>query len=220
MRGAARGARARARGPRRRRAEPQLLAAACRGGRSAAAARSGAARAARRLTRAHALLRVAFKPASNSTLSSSSPLAVALLSLVLAQLLKVGTHYYTDRRLDWRRCIGSGGMPSSHASTVTSVAVSVGLHDGFGSHTFAVAMVLALVVMYDAMNVRLQAGKQAGILNQILVELPDDHPAQTKERQPLKELLGHTPTQVVAGALMGVFTAYVMYARGLANGGV
>ena len=120
------------------------------------------------------------------------------------------THYYTDRRLDWRRCISSGGMPSSHSSTVVGVAVSVGLHEGFASHVFAVAAVVTVVVMYDAMGVRLQAGKHAEVINSILVELPPEHEVK---RDPLKTLLGHTPAQVCAGATLGAFVAYTTYAH-------
>ncbi|KAL8052717.1 hypothetical protein ABFX02_05G023800 [Erythranthe guttata] len=96
-------------------------------------------------------------------------------------------------------------MPSSHSATVTALAVAVGLQEGFGGSTFAVALILAFVVMYDATGVRLHAGRQAEVLNQIVCELPAEHPLA--ESRPLRELLGHTPPQVVAGAILGLFTA-------------
>ncbi|KAL0408511.1 UNVERIFIED_CONTAM: putative membrane protein YuiD [Sesamum radiatum] len=99
-------------------------------------------------------------------------------------------------------------MPSSHSSTVTALAVAIGLQDGFGGSLFAIALVLALVVMYDATGVRLHAGRQAEVLNQIVCELPAEHPLA--ESRPLRELLGHTPPQVVAGAILGLVIATII----------
>lgn len=98
-------------------------------------------------------------------------------------------------------------MPSSHSATVTALAAAVGFHDGFGGSPFATALVLACVVMYDAFGVRLHAGRQAEVLNQIVYELPAEHPLA--ESRPLRELLGHTPTQVIAGSFLGLVTAVV-----------
>ncbi|KAG5521911.1 hypothetical protein RHGRI_034211 [Rhododendron griersonianum] len=105
------------------------------------------------------------------------------------------THFwYKERHWDLKKLIGSGGMPSSHSATVTALAVAVGFQDGFGGSLFATALTLACVVMYDAFGVRLHAGRQAEVLNQIVYELPAEHPLA--ERGPLRELLGHTPPQV------------------------
>ncbi|KAL8550643.1 hypothetical protein ACS0TY_009165 [Phlomoides rotata] len=101
---------------------------------------------------------------------------------------------YKEERWDLKQLIASGGMPSSHSATVTALAVAIGLQEGFGGSSFAVALVLALVVMYDATGVRLHAGRQAEVLNQIVCELPSEHPLA--ETRPLRELLGHTPPQV------------------------
>ncbi|ERN13657.1 hypothetical protein AMTR_s00049p00111320 [Amborella trichopoda] len=98
-------------------------------------------------------------------------------------------------------------MPSSHSATVTALAVAIGFKDGFEGSVFAVAMVFACVVMYDAFGVRLHAGRQAEVLNQIVYELPAEHPLA--DTRPLRELLGHTPTQVIAGAMLGCVTAIV-----------
>ncbi|CAL9231820.1 unnamed protein product [Arabidopsis halleri] len=95
-------------------------------------------------------------------------------------------------------------MPSSHSATVTALAVAIGLQEGFGGSHFAIAL-----VMYDATGVRLHAGRQAEVLNQIVYELPAEHPLA--ESRPLRELLGHTPPQVVAGGMLGSATAVTGY---------
>lgn len=100
-------------------------------------------------------------------------------------------------------------MPSSHSATVAALAMSVGFQEGFGGSLFATALILACVVMYDATGVRLQAGRQAEVLNQIVYELPAEHPLA--ESRPLHELLGHTPPQVIAGGLLGITTAVIGY---------
>ncbi|RDX90202.1 yuiD [Mucuna pruriens] len=108
-------------------------------------------------------------------------------------------------------------MPSSHSATVTALAAAIGLHEGFGAPLFATALVFACIVMYDATGVRLQAGRQAEwillngysqVLNQIVYELPAEHPLA--ESRPLRELLGHTPLQVIVGGILGLFTAIVL----------
>ncbi|WVZ86185.1 hypothetical protein U9M48_033013 [Paspalum notatum var. saurae] len=115
---------------------------------------------------------------------------------------------YKDNRWDVRQLIASGGMPSSHSATVTALAVAVGIQEGFRSATFATALVFAWVVMHDAFGVRLHAGKQAEVLNQIVFELPEEHPLS--ETKPLREILGHTVPQVVAGCILGILMAVVM----------
>ncbi len=131
-----------------------------------------------------------------------------ILSWFIAQLLKVILVLMTEKKFDFHRFIGSGGMPSSHSSFVTSLATMVGFQYGFDSAFFAICFVLALVVMYDASGVRRAAGKQATVLNQI-IENWDDAPEIQTER--LKELLGHTPLEVFAGAILGIVIAIVMY---------
>ncbi|CAN1295276.1 Uncharacterized membrane protein YuiD [Linum perenne] len=98
-------------------------------------------------------------------------------------------------------------MPSSHSSTVCALAMSIGFQEGFGGSLFASALILACIVMYDATGVRLHAGRQAEVLNQIVYELPAEHPLA--ESIPLRELLGHTPAQVIAGSLLGVVAAII-----------
>ncbi|KAJ0976978.1 hypothetical protein J5N97_012452 [Dioscorea zingiberensis] len=141
--------------------------------------------------------------------SRNYPLISALLAFAIAQSIKFFTFWYREKRWDLRQLVGSGGMPSSHSATVTALATAIGFHDGFESSLFATAMIFACVVMYDAFGVRLHAGKQAEVLNQIVYELPSEHPLA--DTRPLRELLGHTPTQVVAGAVLGCATALIAY---------
>ncbi|WRX29464.1 Protein of unknown function DUF212 - like 5 [Theobroma cacao] len=116
--------------------------------------------------------------------------------------------HHLEKRWDTRRMLGSGGMPSSHSATVTALAVAVGLQEGIGGSAFAVALVLACVVMYDATGVRLHAGRQAELLNQIVCELPPEHPVSNV--RPLRDSLGHTPLQVLAGSVLGCIVAFLM----------
>ncbi|KAL0421530.1 UNVERIFIED_CONTAM: putative membrane protein YuiD [Sesamum latifolium] len=136
------------------------------------------------------------------------PLISALFAFAIAQASKFLNSWYKENHWDLKQLTGSGGMPSSHSATVTALTVAVGLQEGFGGSLFATALILACVVMYDATGVRLHAGRQAEVLNQILFELPAEHPLA--ESRPLRELLGHTPTQVVVGALLGLITATII----------
>ena len=133
---------------------------------------------------------------------------VALVSWFIAQLLKVIITLLQEHRLDWSKLWASGGMPSSHSAFVMSLAISSGQVWGYDSAYFAIAAVLSFVVMYDAANVRLEAGKQAAVINQIIevLENPDLNP---EER--LKEILGHTPLQVLAGGVLGFVVAILAF---------
>ncbi|KAK3418915.1 hypothetical protein EUGRSUZ_H04664 [Eucalyptus grandis] len=147
-------------------------------------------------------------PASASaSIFNNYALLAAFAAFAIAQSIKFFTSWYKERRWDLKRLVGSGGMPSSHSATVTALTAAIGFQDGFGGTTFAITLILALVVMYDATGVRLQAGRQAEVLNQIVYELPAEHPLA--ESRPLRELLGHTPPQVIAGGLLGIVTASV-----------
>ncbi|CAN7049988.1 unnamed protein product [Brassica rapa subsp. trilocularis] len=138
------------------------------------------------------------------------PLISAFTAFAIAQFIKLFTSWYLlERRWDLKQLLGSGGMPSSHSATVTALAVAIGLQEGFGGSHFAIALILASVVMYDATGVRLHAGRQAEVLNQIVFELPAEHPLA--ESRPLRELLGHTPPQVIAGGMLGTVTAVTGY---------
>ncbi len=135
-------------------------------------------------------------------------LICAVIGWFAAQLLKVIFVLMFDKKLDIRRFVGTGGMPSSHSSFVMSLTAYTGLSEGFNSTLFAVCFVIAFVVMYDAAGIRRAAGKQAEILNQI-IENWDESP-QIKGKR-LKELLGHTPFEVIAGAAVGIIVAVLFY---------
>lgn len=119
----------------------------------------------------------------------------------LIQTFKVLTELIVNKRLDVKRIVGAGGMPSSHSAVVCSLATCIGKEYGFDSGIFAISMVMAFVVMYDAAGVRRAAGKQARILNKIL-DTPGLTTVEVQEK--LVEVLGHTPIQVFVGAVLGV----------------
>ncbi|MDJ0799388.1 MAG: divergent PAP2 family protein [Calothrix sp. MO_167.B12] len=134
-------------------------------------------------------------------------LLVALVACIIAQLLKLVIEVIKHRKLDVRVLVTTGGMPSSHSALVTSLAVGVGQTMGWSSSEFALATVFAIIVMYDAAGVRQAAGKQARILNQMIDELFHEHPEFNQDR--LKELLGHTPFQVIAGSALGITISWL-----------
>ncbi len=141
-----------------------------------------------------------------AALGKNIVLMTAITAWFLAQILKTITSFWKQREFKAERLVGAGGMPSSHTSLVVSLAAAVALRDGLESPLFAVATVLAGIVMYDAAGVRRAAGKQAKVLNKLVREMRVEH---TVKDSRLKELLGHTPLEVLAGALLGVTVAYV-----------
>lgn len=141
---------------------------------------------------------------------ASSVLVTSAIAWFIAQFIKVITVLVKNKKLDFRRFIGSGGMPSSHSSFVVSLATAIGIKDGFASDIFAAAAVMALVVMYDAAGVRRAAGQQARILNKLVREWEKNDFTQTEKK--LKELLGHTPVEVFAGAILGIAVALLRHA--------
>jgi hypothetical protein len=123
------------------------------------------------------------------------------------QTFKVLWELATTKKFNFKRIIGAGGMPSSHTAIVVSITTMVGRSQGINSVIFAVSLIFSLVVMYDACGVRRQAGKQARILNDI-VNTPGLTTVQVREK--LVEALGHTPLQVIVGAIVG-FTAGMLF---------
>ena len=123
------------------------------------------------------------------------------------QSFKVIWDLVTTHKFNFKRILGAGGMPSSHSAVATCIATMVGIHDGISSTTFAIAVVFACVVMYDAAGVRRAAGKQAKLLNKI-VETPGMNSIQMQEK--LVEVLGHTPTQVFVGAAIGIIVGLIV----------
>lgn len=134
-------------------------------------------------------------------------IVAGLMGWAIAQVLKVITNSIKIKEFDFSRIIGSGGMPSSHSSFVMAVAVKTGMIAGFNSTIFALAIAFAVVVMYDAAGVRRAAGNQAKVLNLIINDL-SHHKGIQQDR--LKELIGHTPFEVIAGAFLGIIIGIII----------
>ncbi|MBO5364827.1 MAG: divergent PAP2 family protein [Clostridia bacterium] len=130
---------------------------------------------------------------------------VVLFAWIFSCVLKGFLVWVKDRKLDMTRFMGPGGMPSSHSTIVTSLATCIGIKMGFDSPVVVVCCAFALVVMYDASGIRRAAGQQAKMINMIIDAWEETDPVEKQIR--LKELLGHTPLEVLAGALLGVFIA-------------
>lgn len=143
------------------------------------------------------------------TLTHNTILVSAVLGWFVAQVLKTLIHLFFTRKFVAERLVGSGGMPSSHSSTVCALATSVVIQQGPGSTAFAISLILAIIVMHDAMGVRRETGIQARVLNEMMKLFEDmgsDMPAQDK----LKEFVGHTPLQVLIGAVLGILIALII----------
>lgn len=125
----------------------------------------------------------------------------------LIQTFKVVSDLVVNKKLNVKRIIGAGGMPSSHSAVVCSLSMLVGREYGFDSGIFAIALVMSFIVMYDAAGVRRALGKQARILNKIL-ETPGMSTVEVQEK--LIEALGHTPIQVFVGAVIGFFVGFII----------
>lgn len=133
--------------------------------------------------------------------------AVAWIS---SQILKTLIHLIINKKLVWERLMGDGGMPSSHSATVTSVAIATGFTAGWDSPVFAVAVFLAIIVMHDATGVRRETGKQAVVINNMLELFDEMGAGNLTPEQTLKEFVGHTPLQVLAGGILGVIVSLSM----------
>lgn len=132
----------------------------------------------------------------------------ALGSWFAAQVLKTIIYTIVNGKFDIKRLVGDGGMPSGHSATVTALAVTAGMEYGFDSPIFALATVFAIVVMHDARGVRLEAGKHAAALNELFMIIQGQ--TELSPEQTLKEFLGHTPSQVACGAVLGALVSIFM----------
>jgi uncharacterized protein len=144
---------------------------------------------------------------SGGGILANRTLWIALLAWAIAQVWKFTARLLLDHKYDPAMLWAPGGMPSSHSALVAAMAISVGMNTGFDSPVFAVAAIVAMVVMYDAAGIRQAAGKHAQVINRIVDELLSGYPV-TEER--LRELLGHTPLQVVVGGLLGAVSAWLL----------
>lgn len=137
-------------------------------------------------------------------------LVSAVIGWTVAQVLKTLIDFGLNRTLSLERLVGSGGMPSSHSATVCALTVTAALIKGIESTEFAVCFVLSSVVMYDAIGVRQETGKQAKLLN-LIMEQDLFHLSNEQFQQKLKEFVGHTPLQVLAGAVLGITLAIFVH---------
>lgn len=144
-----------------------------------------------------------------SQLASNKLIVNGAAAWITAQILKTIVHAIVNRKIDWPRLIGDGGMPSSHSATVTAIAGTCAFAYGLASFQFGVTLILAFIVMHDAMGVRFETGKQAKVLNQ-MIDFIDSMGKNLSPEEKLKEFVGHTPMQVFAGAVLGLFIAFVL----------
>ena len=143
-------------------------------------------------------------------LFSNYVLNVALLAWFLAQTSKTIINLLKTKKLNMERMIGAGGMPSAHSASVCSLTIALAKSQGFASPLFAVAFLLAAIVMYDAMGVRRAAGEHAKVINMIVRRDSTGITYKPKKNGELKEDLGHTPFEVLGGALLGILVALVV----------
>jgi uncharacterized protein len=135
-------------------------------------------------------------------------LIAVLIAWLLAQSLKVPIFYLQKHRWNWALMFSTGGMPSSHSALIVSAAASIGFNVGLNSPLFALAVAIAMIIVYDATGIRRQAGLHAQKINILIDELLKGHPISDKQ---LKEVLGHSPLEVVGGVVLGIAVAFVMW---------
>ncbi len=141
------------------------------------------------------------------TLFSNPYFNASFFSWFTAQALKVILTLIKEKKLDFYRFVGSGGMPSSHSAMVMGLSTAIGLKMGWDSLEYAVSIIFSLIIMYDASGVRRAVGKQAMILNQMIKDRQQNKQIEDKQ---LKELVGHTPIEVFAGAILGILIANLL----------
>lgn len=147
-------------------------------------------------------------------LFSNTVFLSAALGWLVAQLLKTLIHLFLTKEFMAERLVGSGGMPSSHSSTVCALATAACYEYGPGSFEFTISLFLAIIVMYDAMGVRRETGIQAKLLNDIIRTFGDMGRSEISAHDKLKEFVGHTPLQVLMGALLGICISVLLYTLG------
>ncbi len=147
-----------------------------------------------------------------SALIHNRVIVAAFLAWMLGQFLKFPLYFLFNKRWNWGIMFSSGGLPSSHSSLVTAVALTIGLQEGFDSAIFALAVSIGMIVIYDAAGVRRQAGIHAERINAIMKSFFESGELGESELDDLKEMLGHTPLEVVSGVILGVLVAWVVVA--------
>jgi len=133
---------------------------------------------------------------------------IALVTFLVNQILKILIFYFSEKKWNLQRFIGMGGMPSTHSALTICITTVIGLTEGWDSTLFALSLVISFIVMADAAGVRRETGEQAKVLNKILLEFFEEHKIRDKY---LKELIGHTPFEVIVGGLIGLILAIILY---------
>ena len=137
-------------------------------------------------------------------LLDNNVLICCMIAWMLAQILKLPIDLWRTQKVHWGLFFSAGGMPSSHSAMMTATTLGIGLFHGFDNPLFGLAVAISMIVLYDATGVRRQAGMQAQKINKIIEELLQGHPISDKQ---LKEVLGHTPIEVVGGVILGIMIA-------------
>ena len=140
---------------------------------------------------------------------SNKVIITAFIAWATAQILKTITHAIVYKKIDFKRLLGDGGMPSCHSAVVSSTALSIGLIEGFNTSLFALAAVVAIVVMHDASGVRLETGKQAKVIKDMSQFIESLNNIKFDDES-LKEFVGHTHLQVFMGAILGIVVALIV----------
>jgi len=135
-------------------------------------------------------------------------LIAGLIAWLMAQVIKLPLDYLRTRKWNWALLLTTGGMPSSHSALMTGTVLAVGLYHGFDNPLFALGVAITMIVTYDAAGVRRQAGIHAQRINVLFDELLHGHPVSDRD---LREVLGHTPLEVVGGILLGLITATIQW---------
>jgi uncharacterized protein len=143
-----------------------------------------------------------------SDILQNKALIAGLIAWATAQIIKLPIDYLRTGKWNWSLLLTTGGMPSSHSSLVTATTLAIGLYYGFGNPTFALGVVITMVVTYDAAGVRQQAGIHAQRINVLFEELLRGHPINEKD---LREVIGHTPLEVAGGIILGLLVAIIQW---------
>ena len=143
-----------------------------------------------------------------SILAGYPELIACIMGWLVSSLLKIPTYYSIHRRINLKQAFRTGGMPSSHAATVTATTLAIGLFSGFDHPAFALAVAVSMIVIYDAAGVRREAGYHAVIINRLIDEYVKGPLIDQKK---LKEMIGHTPLEVVGGVISGTLTTLILW---------
>lgn len=143
-----------------------------------------------------------------STILQNHSLITGLVAWFLAQLLKPPLEYMRRGKWSWGYLLSAGGMPSSHSALMVGTTMGIGLHVGFDTPVFAMAIAITMVVLYDAAGVRREAGRHAELINIVITEVFSGHPISEKQ---LREVIGHTPMEVIGGVVLGLVTGWVYW---------